>query len=302
MNIILAMVAAFFWGTTYAVTQYTLEGWPPLLLGAIRALPAGLLLLLIKPNLPKGKDWIILLRLGTLNIALFFGLLFIMAQTLPSAISAMGMIYVPVFAMLFHWFVNKKMPTKLQVISAILLVVLAWQLFDPQQLQLNSMGLLAMLGAIACIVIGSNNTQSLSNRIPWWTVLSWQLILGGILLAIAAAVHATTSPLQYSIALQQVSSLNILGLLWLLLLNTALAYALYVWLLCRMSVVEFTFAGISNPIAGILMGLLLLGESFSFHQYSLMIAMILTSLLSPIINHYLENKSSKKLILCEANS
>ncbi|WP_166370364.1 EamA family transporter [Psychromonas sp. SA13A] len=291
MNIILAMAAAFFWGTTYAVTQYSLEGWPPLLLGAIRALPAGLLLLLIKPSLPKGKDWVVLLRLGAINIALFFGLLFIMAQTLPSAISAMGMVYVPVFAMCFHWLVNKKKPAKLQLMSGALLVILAWQLFDPQKLQLNSVGLVAMLTAIGCIVIGSNLTQSLSNRIHWWTVLSWQLILGGSLLAILAALQATIYPAQYINAISNISSLNILGLSWLILLNTALAYGLYVWLLSRMTVVEFTFAGVSNPIAGILMGLLLMGESFNLHQYSLMAAIILTSLLSPLFANYRQRKT-----------
>lgn len=291
MNIILAMAAAFFWGTTYAVTQYSLEGWPPLLLGAIRALPAGLLLLLIKPSLPKGKDWVVLLRLGAINIALFFGLLFIMAQTLPSAISAMGMVYVPVFAMCFHWLVNKKKPAKLQLMSGALLVILAWQLFDPQKLQLNSVGLVAMLTAIGCIVIGSNLTQSLSNRIHWWTVLSWQLILGGSLLAILAALQATVYPAQYINAISNINSLNILGLSWLILLNTALAYGLYVWLLSRMTVVEFTFAGVSNPIAGILMGLLLMGESFNLHQYSLMAAIILTSLLSPLFANYRQRKT-----------
>ena len=291
MNILLAMAAAFFWGTTYAVTQYSLEGWPPLLLGAIRALPAGLLLLLIKPSLPKGKDWMVLLRLGAINIALFFGLLFIMAQTLPSAISAMGMVYVPVFAMCFHWLVNKKKPAKLQLMSGALLVILAWQLFDPQKLQLNSVGLVAMLTAIGCIVIGSNLTQSLSNRIHWWTVLSWQLILGGSLLAILAALQATVYPAQYINAISNINSLNILGLSWLILLNTALAYGLYVWLLSRMTVVEFTFAGVSNPIAGILMGLLLMGESFNLHQYSLMAAIILTSLLSPLFANYRQRKT-----------
>jgi len=294
MNILLAMIAAFFWGTTYAVTQYTLEGWPPLLLGAIRALPAGLILLAIKPNLPKGFDWVVLLRLGALNIALFFGLLFIMAQTLPSAISAMGMVYVPVFAMFFHWVVHKKKPSKLQLISGALLIILAWQLFDPQKLNLNVVGLIAMITAIGCIVIGSNLTQSLSNRIHWWTVLSWQLILGGGLLAILAGLQASAYPEQYMSSLSNISLRNITGLFWLLSLNTALAYALYVWLLRRMTVVEFTFAGVTNPIAGILSGLVLMGESFSFHQYSLMAAIILTSLLSPLFTHYQNWKLTKE--------
>lgn len=294
MNILLAMVATFFWGTTYAVTQYTLEGWPPLLLGAIRALPAGLILLAIKPSLPKGYDWVVLLRLGAINIALFFGLLFIMAQTLPAAISAMGMIYVPVFAMFFHWLVLKKPPSKLQLFSALLLIVLAWQLFDPQKVPLNGVGLVAMLTAIGCIIIGSNLTQSLSNRIDWWTVLTWQLVLGGALLTILASLQATAYPEQYVNSISNISMLNITGLLWLLSLNTAIAYGLYVWLLRRMTVVEFTFAGVTNPIAGILSGLVLMGESFNSEQYTLMAAIILTSLVSPLVGNYQKNRANKK--------
>jgi len=295
MNILLAMLATFFWGTTYAVTQYTLEGWPPLLLGAVRALPAGLILLAIKPNLPKGYDWVVLLRLGAINITLFFGLLFIMAQTLPSAVSAMGMVYVPVFAMFFNWLVSKKKPSNLQLFSGALLILLAWQLFDPQKMQLSGVGLVVMITAIGCIVIGSNMTQSLSNRIHWWTVLCWQLILGGILLAILSVLQASIYPEQYINALENISTLNITGLLWLLLLNTSLAYGLYVWLLRRMTVVEFTFAGVTNPIAGILAGLVLMGESFSLQQYALMAAIILTSLLSPLFSNY-QNRQGLKTV------
>ncbi len=164
MNILLAMIPAFFWGTTYAVTQFTLPDWPPVLLGALRALPAGLLLLAIKPSLPKKQDWKILLVLGTINIALFFGLIFVMALTLPSAISGVGMISVPVFAMLFGWVVYKRQPSLIQGISGAALIALAWFLFDPSSITLNPIGLIAMLSAIMCIVIGSSVTKSLGTR------------------------------------------------------------------------------------------------------------------------------------------
>lgn len=292
MNVMLAMVAAFFWGTTYAVTQYSLEGWPPLLLGAIRALPAGLLLLAIKPNLPKRKSWPVLIRLGSLNIALFFSLLFVMAQTLPSAISGVGMISVPVFAMFFYWIFYKIRPTRIQILSGALLVLLSWLLFDPSSLTLNPLGLIAMVAAISCIVVGSNITKMLGNELHWWSVLCWQLIIGGTILTVAATTQAMLSPSQYIAAWNDFSLLNGLGLLWLILLNTVLAYTLYVWLLSRMSVVEFTFAGISNPIAGIIMGLILVNETFSTYQYTLMAFMILTSLLSPLLSAYSYRKNA----------
>ncbi|MFM2623435.1 DMT family transporter [Vibrio owensii] len=300
MNILLAMIPAFFWGTTYAVTQFTLPDWPPVLLGALRALPAGLLLLAIKPSLPKKQDWKILLVLGTINIALFFGLIFVMALTLPSAISGVGMISVPVFAMLFGWVVHKRQPSLIQGISGAALIALAWFLFDPSSITLNPIGLIAMLSAIMCIVIGSSVTKSLGARMHWWTVLTWQLILGGIILSIAAAIFASFNPEPYVSALQNASFRNVAGLLWVIVLNTALGYGMYVWLLQRMSVVDFTFGGIANPVAGIVSGLVLMGESFTPVQYSLMLGMILMSLVPQLVMSFKQKRSVTHAKPCES--
>ncbi len=300
MNILLAMIPAFFWGTTYAVTQFTLPDWPPVLLGALRALPAGLLLLVINPSLPKKQDWKILLVLGTINIALFFGLIFVMALTLPSAISGVGMISVPVFAMLFGWVVYKRQPSLIQGISGAALIALAWFLFDPSSITLNPIGLIAMLSAIMCIVIGSSVTKSLGTRMHWWTVLTWQLILGGIILSIAAAIFASVNPEPYVNALQNASLRNVGGLLWVIVLSTALGHGMYVWLLQRMSVVDFTFGGIANPVAGIVSGLVLMGESFTPVQYSLMLGMILMSLVPQLVMSFKQKRSINHTKPCES--
>ncbi|MEZ8802598.1 DMT family transporter [Vibrio splendidus] len=293
MNILLAMIPAFFWGTTYAVTQFTLQEWPPLLLGALRALPAGLLLLAVKPTLPKKGEWQIIFTLGLINIATFFGLIFVMALTLPSAISGVGMISVPVFAMIFHWVVKKQRPHLIQALSGIGLITLAWILFNPSQIALNPIGLGAMFAAIMCIVIGSSITKSLGNRIHWWKVLTWQLILGGTILSVASGVHAFIDPQPYVNAVTHFDSRNAMGLLWVIGLNTALGYGMYVWLLQRMSVVDFTFGGIANPVAGIVTGMVLMGESFTPVQYSLMTGMIVMSLLPQLILAVRQTKQVK---------
>ncbi|HDM8213048.1 TPA: EamA family transporter [Vibrio harveyi] len=300
MNILLAMIPAFFWGTTYAVTQFTLPDWPPVLLGALRALPAGLLLLAIKPSLPKKQDWKILLVLGTINIALFFGLIFVMALTLPSAISGVGMISVPVFAMLFGWVVYKRQPSLIQGASGATLIALAWFLFDPSSITLNPIGLVAMLSAIMCIVIGSSVTKSLGSRMHWWTVLTWQLILGGVVLSIAAGVLASINPEPYVQAVENITLRTLSGLLWVIILNTALGYGMYVWLLQRMSVVDFTFGGIANPVAGIVSGLVLMGESFTPIQYSLMIGMITMSLVPQLVLSLKEKRNVSLTKPCES--
>ncbi|MCG9698203.1 EamA family transporter [Shewanella sp. Isolate11] len=288
MNVLLAMIPAFFWGTTYAVTQFTLPEWPPLLLGALRALPAGLILLAIKPSLPQRQDWSILFKLGTLNIAAFFCLIFVMALTLPSAISGVGMVSVPVFAMLFHWLLSKQRPSKIQTLCGAVLIGLAWLLFDPRAISLNPIGLAAMMAAISCIIIGSTITKTLGGRIHWWTVLTWQLIIGGALLVLASLLHCIWQPTEYIQAYEGLSQTNFIGIIWIILLNTVLGYSMYVWLLQRMSVVDFTFGGIANPIAGIVSGILLLNEAFSLHQYLLMAGMIIASLAPQLIERLIQ--------------
>ncbi|WPC75343.1 DMT family transporter [Vibrio porteresiae] len=302
MNILLAMIPAFFWGTTYAVTQFTLPDWPPLLLGILRALPAGLLLWLVKPSFPAAKDWRPLLIVGTINIGAFFCLIFLMAHTLPSAISGVGMISVPVFAMLFQWVVFKQRPSVIRAICGFGLIVLAWQLFDPSHLSLSPLGMIAMLGAILCMIAGSTYTQKLGQKVHWWTTLTWQLILGGLVLIPVTVIHALNAPEIYVAALTHIDWNHIAGLIWICVLNTALAYGLYVWLLQRMSVVDFTFGGIANPVAGISCGFLLLGETFTTYQYLLMVGMIIMSLAPQCVMQWQKARRSALALKGECHS
>src|SRR5688572_14925010 len=82
------------WGTTYLVTTEFLPAGRPLLAAAIRALPAGLLLvgavavLAGRRALPRGAWWWRAALLGTLNIGVFFALLFVAAYRLPGGVAA----------------------------------------------------------------------------------------------------------------------------------------------------------------------------------------------------------------------
>ena len=158
---------------------------------------------------------------------------------------------------------------------------------------LNPLGLLAMLAAIISIVIGSDVTKSLAKQMHWWQVLVWQLILGGVVLSVAALFDGVLNPERYLHALQHISLLNLGGLAWVILLNTALGYGLYVWVLQRMTVVEFTFGGIANPIAGIVFGMVLIGDGYRLTQYLLMAGMVAMSLLPQIVSGLKRNKEQK---------
>lgn len=296
MNILLAMIPAFLWGTTYAVTKYAAPDWPPILLGAIRALPAGIILWLVKPSWPTKKQWPGLLLLAMINIALFFSFIFVMAINLPAAIAGVGMVSVPVVALLYAWLFKGQKPALVQFFCALILIVLAWRLFDPQHVTLNLLGIAALIGALLTIVIGSSLVQKVTVHIHWWTVLTWQLMIGGALLTFGALIQAYyIEPQAYQVLKIAFTPVQWFVLFWLVVPNTAIAYTLYVWLLGRMTVVEFTFGTIANPIAGIICAVVLLNEHYDRWQYTVMVLMIFFSVLPQglkLIKHRVATKKA----------
>lgn len=87
-DLLLTAIAPAIWGSTYLVTTEYLAGFSPLLLALLRALPAGLLLLLWARQWPSGIWWWRVLVLGALNFAVFWSLLFVAAYRLPGGVAA----------------------------------------------------------------------------------------------------------------------------------------------------------------------------------------------------------------------
>ena len=87
-DILLTALAPAVWGSTYIVTTEALPADYPVTLAALRALPAGLLLLAITRCLPS-RAWLgRTFLLGSFNFALFWVLLFVAAYRLPGGIAA----------------------------------------------------------------------------------------------------------------------------------------------------------------------------------------------------------------------
>lgn len=77
-------VAPVAWGSTYVVTRGALPADAPVWGAAFRALPAGLLLLLLVRRLPAGAWWWRSVVLGALNVGGLFVLVYVAAVRLPS--------------------------------------------------------------------------------------------------------------------------------------------------------------------------------------------------------------------------
>ena len=87
-DILLTALAPAVWGSTYLVTTEALPDGYPVTLAALRALPAGLLLLAITRCVPP-RAWLgRAFALGSFNFALFWVLLFVAAYRLPGGVAA----------------------------------------------------------------------------------------------------------------------------------------------------------------------------------------------------------------------
>lgn len=87
-DVILTALAPAVWGSTYLVTTEALPAGYPITMAALRALPAGLLLLALTRCLPP-RAWLgRTFLLGSLNFALFWVLLFVAAYRLPGGVAA----------------------------------------------------------------------------------------------------------------------------------------------------------------------------------------------------------------------
>lgn len=88
LDLALTAIAPIIWGSTYIVTTEALPPGYPLTVAALRALPAGLLLLAVTQVFPP-REWLgRVIVLGALNFAIFWAFLFIAAYRLPGGAAA----------------------------------------------------------------------------------------------------------------------------------------------------------------------------------------------------------------------
>lgn len=288
MRTFLAILAPLLWGTTYAVLSRYFTNWSPFALAVWRALPAGLLLFLIKPTLPKLHEVPALLLIGFLNIALFFGLLFASALHLPSTLVGVGMIALPVVGLAVLGVAHQIKPSPVQLISASILIGCASYLFLTSQADVSLSAVLLLIGAMTALIAGSLVTKHVMKKIHWWKLLTWKLLFGGLILLPMAywelylSGKSFASPIPTSLVQWE-------AMLWITIGLTSIAYGAYVFTIPLITTSELSFFGTFNPILAMILGATIMGESFSHTQIAIMVTMVVCNLLAQVY----ENK--KKL-------
>ena len=110
MPLLIALLAPLLWGSTYAVVSLYLTDYSPYWVAVWRALPTGVLLLLLHPRRPP-LVWSRQLLLAFCNITAFFALLFVAAFRLPGAVAGTLGATLPLILMGLAWLQDGVRPT-----------------------------------------------------------------------------------------------------------------------------------------------------------------------------------------------
>jgi probable blue pigment (indigoidine) exporter len=251
-------IAPIAWGTTYLVTHRFLPADYPLYGAAIRALPAGLLLLAVRRRLPHGSWWWKSLVLGALNMGAFFALVYLAAQTLPTSIASTIMAISPVVMMLLAWSALAERPLAAQMVGAGVGIGGVFLMLFDGAVAINAYGVLASVAAMAMSSFGYVLAKKWSADIDVFSLTSWQLIAGGLTLTPVAVAVEGLPPTMGTSAVVAFGYVTIVA--------TALAFAVWFTGLRHLSAGGVGLIGLLNPITGVLLGTTIAGEMLAVHQ------------------------------------
>ncbi len=248
-------LAPMIWGSTYIVTTQLLPPDRPLLAAVVRALPAGLVLLLFGRILPKGIWWWRALVLGTLNIGAFFFLLFVAAYHLPGGVAALVGSVQPVVVLVLAAVVlgdKVRLPHVLACFAATAGVGL---LVLKATAQLDLVGVLAAIGGAVCMASGIVLTKRWQRPVNVLLFTGWQLTAGGIVLLPALfLVEGLPST---------ITGTNVLGFGYLVVLGSLFGYSVWFRGTDRVPAIGLSFLGFCSPIVATVLGYVFLSQTLS---------------------------------------
>ncbi|MEU1334396.1 EamA family transporter [Streptomyces sp. NPDC005865] len=256
----IAAIGPATWGTTYVTTTELLPPDRPLLAAALRALPAGLILLALTRRLPRGDWWWKAAVLGILNFGAFFPLLFFGAYRLPGGVASTISAVMPLLVAGFGIGVLKVRPTRRTLGAGLVGVVGVALLVLRGSASVDLAGIAAMLTAttLMALAVVLSKRWGRPEGASLLAFTGWQLTAGGLILS-PIALTAEGLPDHFTGA-------NIAGYAYLGIIGTALAYALWFRGIERLPASSVSFLGLTNPVVATLAGLLLLGQTLTVWQ------------------------------------
>jgi drug/metabolite transporter (DMT)-like permease len=246
------------WGSTYYAIRIALEGFPPFLIGAMRFLAAGTVLLVVArargEALPRAREWAGALVTGTLFFALGNGLVNLAEQSVSSGLASVLVATMPLWATAWARLFGER-PSAGEVLGVGLGLVGVAILELGGELRASPLGALFLVLAPMSWALGSLASKRLPAARATFARTGSQMLAGGtVMLLVSAGVgeRAVANP----------STAAILAVLYLAILGSLVGFTAFSYLLAHTRPAVATSYAYVNPVIAVGLGVALAGERF----------------------------------------
>lgn len=251
-------IAPVIWGSTYLVATELLPGFSPITVAMLRALPAGLTLMMIVRELPSGIWWLRAFVLGALNISIFLGMLFVAAYRLPGGVAGTVLSSQPLIVVILASLLLSSPVRPSNIVGALVGMGGVALLVLTPGAALDAIGVAAGLAGATSMALGSVLARKWRPPVSPLTSTAWQLTAGGLLLLPAVLLAGQPIPVP--------TVTNFLGLAWLGLIGAALTYALWFRGIGRLPPSVVSSLLFLSPLTAVLLGWSLLEQTLTVLQ------------------------------------
>lgn len=269
-DVLVTAIAPAIWGSTYIVTTQFLPNFSPLTVAMLRALPAGLLLLLVVRQLPTGIWLVRSAVLGALNHSIFLSMLFISAYRLPGGAAATVGAVQPLIVVFVAPIVLGSPIRLVSILTAIAGAVGVALLVLTPSAALDVIGVAAGLAGAASMACGTVFIRKWQPPVSLLTFAARQLTAGGILLLPVTLIFEPAVPIP--------SVTNLLAMIWIGLIGLAFTYVLWIRGIRRLDSSVVSSLVLLSPITAVLLGWIFLDQRLTMLQAT-GVAMIIGSIL-----------------------
>ena len=300
LMVILAFAIVYIvWGSTYFFIMKAMDGFPPFLLGTVRFLLSGIILL--GWSMFRGEEIFVLKNIkhaavsGVLLLFIGTGAVIWVEQYLPSAVVAIMVSSSPVWFVILdrrNWAQNlhsRATIAGLIIGFAGVILLFSEKIFSA----LSTAGHHAELGSMALLVIGSIAWAGGSLYSKYKadngsaTVTSaWQMLAAGFAFLPCSFIHGEIQSFHW----QNVPVNAWLSIFYLVFLGSIAGFSAYVWLLKVRPVTQVSTHAYINPLVAVLLGVFFANETISLIQV-LGLIIILASVLMINLAKYRKDKA-----------
>src|SRR2546428_8793570 len=259
------------WGSTWLFIKIGLVDLPPLTFAGIRFVIAFLILaslvIVRHARWPRTvADWVLIAISGALQFGLNYGLVFWGEQHISSGLAAVLQSTFPAFGLVIaHFYLPHERLTGSRVIGVLLGIVGVAVIFSDQ---LSIAGKMALLGSVALVLsafFGSYSNvlvKAYGSQIDPMVLAAGQMVFGFVPL-LAIGIPTEGNPLRFHWTMMAVVSL-----LYLTIVGSVIAFALYYWLVRHMQVTKTMLIALVTPAVAVILGMMVLHEELNWRLYA----------------------------------